>query len=189
MDGTADGVRAYALDLSVYRQLGFYQLLDPDGPRLLGVHVYSTVLRAFLAVVQSIVVYGAVGFVADVDPWPGKSSSTFETLVILSNCTLSSLKMYTLVSNADAIWQLFDLARIDFLWCTRARGDHVGADLRRRCKFSVAVANWIARCFLAGLVLWVISPFVTDQQIKGISISKRYNDVRTVVMALCSYTL
>lgn len=145
--------------LSPYGQLGFYRLLDPDGARVFGYHACTAALVAFLSAVQCVTVFGVLGFFAAADPPPPPSSastSQFEIAVILANCTLSSLKMYTLVANSAAVRELFRTG------CMRraARDPPVAAALERRCARAAAVTGWIARSFLAGLLLWAAGPFV-----------------------------
>lgn len=157
--------RRLALDLSMYKQLGFYQLLDPNGPRVYGRHVYRTVLKLFLLLVQAAVIFGLTGFffvAGEPTAADGMANRTspFEVLVILANCTLSSLKMYVLMTNADVIWRLFDMACADFLRCTRHAV--VDKDLAARWARSAAVTRLIARSFLAGMFLWFYGPFIID---------------------------
>lgn len=157
-----------ALNLSTYKQLGYYQLLDPKGPHLYGYHLYRTMLKIFLLIVQFITIFGMMGFfieIEDANTDPGKSNS-FELIIILTNCSLSSLKMYTLVSNSKLIWDLFNLTRMDFLRCSR-HSKIITANFERRCKRSTTITKWIARSFIAGLILWVMGPFIANEENTG----------------------
>lgn len=154
MDG-----RRLALDLSAYRQLGFYQLLNPNGPRVYGHHVYGSALKLFLLVVQLVVIFAAIGFFAGAGDDGDGTTSPFEIIIILTNCTLSSLKMYMLVRNADVVWELCEMACADFLRCSR-RDAAIERDLAKRWRRATAVTNAIARSFLVGMLLWFYGPFI-----------------------------
>ncbi|XP_060881539.1 uncharacterized protein LOC132953015 [Metopolophium dirhodum] len=154
-----------ALNLSTYKQLGYYQLLDPKGPHIYGYHLYKTILKIFLLIVQFITIFGVMGFfikMEDTDTDPSKSNS-FELIIILTNCSLSSLKMYTLISNSKIIWDLFDLTRTDFLRCSR-HSQLITENFVKRCKKSTTITKWIARSFLIGLILWVMGPFIANEE-------------------------
>lgn len=168
------------LGLTMYKQLGFYQLLDPQGPRIYGYHVFSTIMKMFLLIVQIIVIFGVIGFFVDVDDNKTKNSNSFELIVILTNCTLSSLKMYTLVTNADVIWKLFDITCMDYLRCSQHNKRIIG-DLVKNWKWSTTVTNLIARSFLSGLFLWILGPFIAQENYSTESTgSHRYQNIINV---------
>lgn len=170
--------RPVALNLSTYKQLGYYQLLDPKGPHLYGCHFYRTILKIFLLVVQFITIFGVMGFfieIEDSDASNGKSNS-FELIIILTNCTLSSLKIYTLISNTKIIWDLFDLTCIDFLKCSR-HSELITENFVTRCKKSTKITKWIARSFLIGLILWVMGPFIANEEYTAPNSSHRYQNI------------
>lgn len=157
--------RRVVFDLSVYKQLGFYQLLDPEGPRAYGYHVYGATMKIFLGITQTAVVIGALSVFAK-NTAPNVSVrdklNSFETIVILTNCTMASLKLYTIVSNADVIWKLLDVAYVDCLQCP-GRDARIITDLAENCELSTAIIKLITRCFLAGLMLWAIAPFFINR--------------------------
>lgn len=157
--------RKLAVSLSTYKILGFYQLIDPNGPKILGYHFYSTVLKIFLAIVQCISVFAVLGFfigTGEIDSGHEKSN-WFEIIIILSNCTLSSLKLYTLVSNADTIWKLFKITCIDYLQCVE-RNKSITSKLTKRCARSTIITSFIARSFLIVLFVWSMTPFVSNEE-------------------------
>lgn len=164
--GTFNG-RQMSLSLQPYKNLGFYQLLDPDGPRLYGYHVFSTALKLFLLVVQCFTIFGVLGFAVKTEDEDGGhhavKSNTFEVIVILTNCTLSSLKMYTFLSNANSIWTFFDMACTDFLKSSR-RDDRIEAKFAKRCESSSTVTKLIAHSFLGCMILWFAGPFVAEDE-------------------------
>ncbi|XP_025204161.1 odorant receptor 67a [Melanaphis sacchari] len=170
--------RPVALNLSTYKQLGFYQLLDPKGPHFYGCHFYRTVLKIFLLIVQFIVIFGVIGFfveIEDIDASNSKSNS-FELIIILTNCSLSSLKMYTLISNTKIIWDLFDLTCIDFLKCSQ-HSELITEKFVKRCKTSTRITKWIACSFLIGLVLWVMGPFIANEEYTASNVNHRYQNI------------
>lgn len=177
MTGTFDG-RRLMLDLSMYRQLGFYQLLDPNGPRVYGYHVYSTVLKLFLLMVQFIVIFGVTGFFVGAQDGFDETGR-FEIIIILTNCTLSSLKIYILVTNADVIWSLYEMACADFLRCSR-HDRSIEKDLVKRWERSTTVTNLIARSFLAGMLLWFCGPFYAEEADGTSAIGIRYKNIVNV---------
>jgi len=111
--------RRMPIDLSVYKQLGFYQLIDSNGPRVRGYHLCRTCLKIVLVIVQFIVIFGVSGFFIESQDTAKTISNSFELIIILTNCTLSSLKMYTIILNADLIWNIFEITSVDFLRCPR----------------------------------------------------------------------
>lgn len=111
--------RRSVIDLSVYKRFGFYQLLDPRGPTVRGYHVNRTILKTLLSIIQITVIFGVSGFFVETEDEYEKSE-VFEVIAILANCTLSSLKMYTLLRHADLIWNMFELTCADFLQCTQS---------------------------------------------------------------------
>lgn len=129
-----DDERRSKVVVTVYKQLGFYQLLDPRGPRARGRLVYDSALRIFLLAVQLIVAFGLVGFFVDREDAYTRSE-LFEIIVILVNCTLSSLKMYALLNNSDTIWELFEMTGVEFLRCTqRSKGEFLIKNTKNKKK-------------------------------------------------------
>lgn len=172
--------RPAVLDLSMYKQLGFYQLLNPMGLRVYGHHVCSTVMKIFLLFVQFIVIFGAIGFFVEIEDNETKISNSFELIIILANCTLSSLKIYTLVTNADVVWELFKMTDDDFLQCYR-HSERITRDLVNSWKWSTTITNLIARSFLAGMFLWILVPFINREDHSEESIcSRRYQNMLNV---------
>lgn len=115
------GGRVSAVDLSAYKQVGFYQLLDPGGAQVCGRHAYKTALRAYLLVVQLSIAFGSIGFFVNVEH-PDRAhrrSDTFELIAILANCILSTFKLNALITHADVIWDLFQTTSAEFLRCAR----------------------------------------------------------------------
>lgn len=172
--------RRVAFSLSPYKQLGFYQILDPNGPHLYGYHILSTILKIFLLFVQCITIFGVLGFFIEIedDEVNYDESNTFEIIIILTNCTLSSLKIYTLLSNAKLIWKFFDLTCVDFLKSSQ-HNNGIRTKFTKRCKRSTTITNWIARCFLMGMILWFMGPFIANnKQFEPLHIARgRYQNI------------
>lgn len=59
--------RQSVIDLSIYKRFGFYQLCDPRGPTIRGYHVHRTVLKAFLLIVQIMMIFGVLGFFVEME--------------------------------------------------------------------------------------------------------------------------
>lgn len=172
--------RSVVFGLSMYKQLGFYQLLDPTGLRVYGYHVCSTIMKMFLLIIQVIVVFGVIGFFVEIEDTEIKKSNSFELIVILTNCTLSSLKIYTLVTNADVIWDLFNMACEDFLQCSRY-SERITRDLVKSWEWSTTITNLIARSFVAGMFLWILGPFIArEDHSKESTGSRRYQNIINV---------
>jgi len=96
-------------------------------------------------------------------------------IFIYSIIVISLLKISVLLYNADRIWELFDLTRLDFLTSRRCR-KNVGILHKYRDR-SIPITNLYQNYSTAVFIIWMIVPLVLNTFVMVEDPNQRYHNI------------
>jgi len=103
------------INLKLLKLYGFYQMFDPTCPKIYDRNAYLLLLIVITFFSQLIFVFGTLGFFIEMED----KYSPFEVvfyLYALMHTSISLWKLWIIFYNADKIWKLFDVTKLNFLW-------------------------------------------------------------------------
>lgn len=143
-----------AINMEIFVRSRFYHIFA--GPSDSRRNAYRLVCVLYIALVQCILAFGFSGFFVDMED---AVSDVDLLLMAMSQAQiyLCTLKMVVLLSNADAVRALFDVARVDFLRADPCRR-YAASELRR--SRDRAVRNTRLYVVLVSVVFmqWIVFP-------------------------------
>jgi len=109
-----------AINLALFKRYQFYHIFNPNGSKLLNYDTYKLTNVMFIVAVTTYNIFSAMCFFTD----SVKNIDSIDLLLMIfiySVVVISLLKISVLLYDSDQIWELFDLARFDFLTSRRCR--------------------------------------------------------------------
>lgn len=156
MHRTEDGLAA--IDTRLFKLVGFYQMVDPNGSKIFGYNAHSFVHVLMVAFTWSYTLVGLSGVIYRPDGAPlAYSFKDMQTLFYLACITVGNLKMVTIVRNAGAIWDLFSDV-------PAAAGRAPAISRLAECRKRFArIFPWYVFMFANTAFAWIIMPVVLDR--------------------------
>ncbi|VVC43746.1 Olfactory receptor, insect [Cinara cedri] len=149
-----------AVNLTLFKRLGFYYLFNPNGNTICDVNVGRVSGMMFTLVAQIIIVFGALGLFS-----VGEDDAIDHTVrvqllfsyLIDAQCLV---KTATFVCKVNGIWLMLGVARSDFLAGTQCRR-HVTVLCWYRSR-SVTITNVLIGFAMAAAVEWALYPVASN---------------------------
>jgi len=148
-----------AINLRILKLSRFYQMFDPKSAKFLNRNVYQILCIMFTAINWCILLFGFVGMFTNKDE---KLSDIDLLILIFSHIAAyhSALKISVFLYNANAVWDLFDVARLDFLKNKQCRKN---INLLYECR------DWIIKATNSSILIiivictqWMLVPLVIN---------------------------
>lgn len=128
-----------AINLALFKRYQFYHIFNPNGSKLFNYDTYKLTNIMFIMAVITYNIFSAMCFFTDtIDTI--NSIDLLLMIFIYFIDVISLLKISVLLFDADQIWELFDLTRLDFLTSKRCR-NNVGILCKYRDK-SITITNF-----------------------------------------------
>lgn len=157
-----------AVDVKLFKTIGLYQLLRPSKTGW-----YRTILRAILWLIFSVHIVQTIGLyfvLNDLERF------MFMTVMIL-NSLMCLFKAYVMVTNADQLWSILDVARYAFTSCSSQNTSEM-----HRCGATVSV---LLRIFTvisySSLVVWIATPWFMEEYVSVINMDGTVSYHRTTI--------
>ncbi|CAI6360456.1 unnamed protein product [Macrosiphum euphorbiae] len=142
-----------AINLALFKRYQFYHIFNPNGSKLFNYDTYKLTNVMFIVAVTTYNIFSAMCFFTDtIDSID--SIDLLLMIFIYSIIVISLLKISVLLYNADQIWELFDLTRLDFLTSRRCR-KNVGILCKYRDK-SITITNFYQNYSTLVFIIWMI---------------------------------
>jgi len=162
-------------NLELFKKLRFYHLFDPHSAKIFNHNIYRLVCIALIVSITAINVYGFLGFIVKMEDTVGE----IELIQILYNhmhSFLSALKISVCIYNADKIWDLLDVTRINFM-----KSSHSLKHLKILYKYqetSIKIINFIYVLLKITVIGWIIFPLLLNiTSIADRGGEKRYENI------------
>lgn len=146
-----------AINLELLKRSRFYNIFDPNGPKIFGRNAYRLAYIACAAFVVCTMACGTPGYFFDTD-------DTFSDVDVLMTVAIHSQVFQilwqgcVLVCHADAVWAIFDVARLDFF---KSKGCTMNVSMLRDNRArSIRMTNWYFVLTCPIFVQWMMFPLV-----------------------------
>lgn len=164
-----------AINLKLLKLLRFYHIFDPCGPKIFGQNVYWLMYLIWTAIVQCLIVYGSVGYLVDMD------DAVSDVDVIMVFAQRSSYchvlwQAYTFLYRADVVWEVFDVARLNFLK-SKGRMKNVISTLCEERARSIRFTNLYFGVLCAILIQWIVFPLAMYRFDNSKNLEKRVENI------------
>jgi len=103
------------INLKLLKLSGLYQVFDPNCLKIYDWNVYRLSLIVLCSITQFIFLFGSIGFFVKMEDFYSQFDFFLYSLSFI-HMYLSLWKLWTLFYNADKIWELFDVTKLNFLW-------------------------------------------------------------------------
>lgn len=142
----------------LFKKLRFYHFFDPDSPKILNVNVYQLALVLSLMIsLTNICVLGLLQFWFYIKIEDTTSNNDFfGVLYAILNTVLSTCKIIIFVYNANKIWGLLDVTRINFLTSKRCL-EHTNIFQEYR-RLSIKITDFLIDLAIMLLLMWFALP-------------------------------
>lgn len=141
-----------AMDVKLFKTIGLYQLLCPSKTGW-----YRTIIRAILWLIFSVHIVQMIGLyfvLNDLERF------MFMTVMIL-NSLMCLFKAYVMVTNADQLWSILDVARYVFTSCSSQNTSEM-----HRCRATVsALLRVFTVISYSSLVVWITTPWFMEEYV------------------------
>lgn len=105
-----------AINLTLLKHIGFYQIVDPNSPKIVGVNVYIVLHLLFIIFITIMAIIGLSGISYKSYEYLNNDLHQYmKTLFYLGCISVGNFKMITTIYNADIIWDLLDVVHASFL--------------------------------------------------------------------------
>jgi len=154
--------KKYAFNLTLFRTIGYYQMVDPNSKKIFGYNIYNVINITLVIFTSIMTVIGLSGFVYKTDNITSEENSftDIQMLFYLSCIGLGNLKIAITVYNADAIWKLFNVAHESFLTNKHCKQDKY--KLNKRGKQFSRIFSWYFLMFIMTAIAWSVVPIVVN---------------------------
>jgi len=149
-------------NLPLFKSLRFYHIFDPRGAKIRDYNIYRLVCVSLTFFVIAVNLYGLLGFIVKME----HSVDEIESIRILyahMHCFLGVFKMSVCVRNADNIWNLLDVTRINFIKSVIERSEHGTYEIfyehQRR---SIKITNFLYGFLKTTILVWMIFPLLIN---------------------------
>lgn len=157
----------YAFDLTLFKTIGYYQMVDPNTKKIFGFNIYNVINITLVIFTSIMTLIGLSGFLYKVDSiaYEENSFQNIQMLFYLSCISLGNLKIAITVYNADAIWKLLNVAHESFISNKYCKQDKYKLNISG--KQFVRIFPWYFFLFFMTAVSWSIVPIVVNNQVES----------------------
>lgn len=153
-------IQEVAINLELLIRCRFYQMFNPNGIKIKNWNVYQLVCIILTAIAQLVIVYATFGFFVETDD----VFTDLELIVIIGvhiENYICLLKISVFLYHANTIWDLFDVARFNFLTSKLCRNNI--KLLNKSRDISIKLTNAYLAITLGIMVQWLLFPIVINK--------------------------
>lgn len=149
----------YAINLTLFKIIGFYQLIDPDAVKIYGYNIYKIINIMLVTITTVITVVGLSGYTYQIDNYSlDDVFKSMKTLFYIACITIGNVKMIIIICNAEKLLKLFNIAHESFFsnkYCRQKYFKLVHHGHRLSTIFI-----WYFILFMSTGIMWMIVPIV-----------------------------
>lgn len=146
-----------AINLKLLKRFRFCHIFEPNRRKVFGRNAYRLTYLAYTVIFPCMLAYGSIGYFLDTEV----IISDVEILVAIAvhaEYTQILWQAFVFLYHADAVWKMFDVARLNFLKSKRCKNNV--SPLTNERDWSIRITNWFTVMTCATLVQWIIFPLV-----------------------------
>lgn len=164
-----------AINLALFKRYQFYHIFNPNGSKLFNYDTYKVTNVMFIVAVTSYTIFSAMCFFCTDTVNTIDSIDLLLIIFIYSVIVVSLLKITVLLYNSNQIWELFGLARFDFLTSRRCH-KHLGILNKYRDR-SITITNLYQNYSTMVFIIWLIVPLVLNTFVIVEGPNQRYHNI------------
>jgi len=167
-----DGV---LLDLAFYKWIRLYHVIDPNDKRVFNYHFHRLTVVLMVIAVQLIFFFGTIGVFMEFEDTVDTTTNILLLSIVIYNL-LCALKLSVIVINADKIWKLLNVTRVQFLESQHCRNKR--RELEGFKKKFLSIFRYVIFFFSMTWILWMIYPLIAniEKKINGDG-NERYENI------------
>lgn len=168
-----------AFNSTLFKRLRFYHILTPHSPKVFSYNAYQLGV-AFVIIYSSIFnTLGSIGFFVDMEDTID-DIAVYQIIFTCINNVLSIFKIYMFVYNANEIWDLLDVTRINFMTSKHCL-EHINI-LHKYRRMSIKITNFFTIAITLTVLSWWTFPIVVNNYINPksdgcVQSAQRYENV------------
>lgn len=155
-----DDEETLAINLKLFKLIGFYQIIDPNSPTLFGYNIYKLVNCVLIVITTTITVVGMSGNVIGADDLEDHDFKDLQLLFYIGCMTIVYVKLIMVMRHSEQIFHLFTVTRKSFLTSKHCKKNwhkivNCGRQFRRIFPF------YFFFFFMTG-ILWTSMPVIIN---------------------------
>lgn len=153
----------YAINLTLFKIIGIYQLVDPKSPKIFGFNIFKFINTTLIIISTAVIVVGLTGFFYKINNTIDNSLEENMQLIFYIACiTVGNLKLLTVIINAKELRNLFYMLNGSFLHSKYCQKNfykliYCGKGFHR-------LFPWYLFLFFMTAVTWVSRPIILNYQ-------------------------
>jgi len=160
-----DKEEKYAINFTFFKIIGFYQMIDPNSPKMFGFNILNSVNMLLIVLTTTTTVIGTIGFIYKTDESMANSFKNMQTVFYIACITVANLKMITIIYNADTLWNLFNIAHESFLSNKYFKRNYY--KIVSRGKYIERTSPLYFLVFFITALSWIIIPNISNDYISS----------------------
>lgn len=167
-------IQEVAINLELLIRCRFYQMFNPNGMKIKNWNVYQLACIILTVLAQLVVIYATLGFFIETDD----AFTNIELIVIIGvhiQNYICLLKISVFLYHANTIWNLFDVARFNFLTSKFCRNNI--KPLNKSRDVSKKLTNSYSVLTLGIMTQWLLFPIVINKFIAPENINHRLDNI------------
>lgn len=149
----------FVINLKLLKRFRFYHIFDPNERKVFGRNVYWLVYLVYTAIILCLMIFSLLGYIVNTD---GViiDVNIIITIGIYAEMYQLLWQIFVFLYHADAIWEIFEVARFDFLKSKRCT-ENVSMLHDERTK-SIWITNLYVVLTSLLMIIWIIVPFIIN---------------------------
>lgn len=148
-----------AINLDLFKRCRYYQMFDPNVDKIYGWNLYRFAIVAIVLIIHLLITFGNLGLFLETD----YSLSMVDVFLVAYgniHVCLSLWKISILLYNANTIWELFDVTRIDFFKSEHCIGNIKILDSHQKKTVRLTELYYFFGKML--IIEWIIFPLIVN---------------------------
>lgn len=146
--------QTYTTYLTLFKQFGFYQIVDPNSSKILGFNVFKLISILLTVTTTLMTAIGMFGVINEIDI----GFKDIQMLYLVACILVGNIKITSVLFNANRIFKLFDTAQTSFLLSKHSK--HNVKNVKSKC--FKKTFPWYFFLVLSSLVLCITTPVVLN---------------------------
>lgn len=171
-----------AINLTIFKIIGFYQMVDPNSTTLFGYNVYHFIHIICIIFSTTMTLIGLSGFFFKTEFAREYGFKDMQMSFYLACITVGNLKLAIIIVNAKKLWDLFKVAHESFLSSKYCKNNYF--KIVNRGKQFTRIFPWYSFLFFMTAFSWITLPKIIDNHNTSKEININENTHRNNIVNL-----
>lgn len=152
--------KKYAVNFMLFKLIGFYQMIDPNSPKLFGYNIYNRIHIGLLTFTSIMTVVGLSGVFYTTSSSADNGFKDLQMLFYVGCITVGNWKLIVIIRNADKFWNLIGITHESYLSNKHCEG--YSFKVINRGKRFTKMFPWYFFLFFMTSFSWITLPRIID---------------------------